>query len=246
MKVKRISSLLGLNIAIVMLNIIIFSPGLFNIKIDFINIFQTSIGITIIIMSFIIFIIGNYKILIKEDNEIDISKLDDSEDYIEALKENSSKRVFSKDIDILLEQIERMDKKQEKIDDILLQKFTVNEMSYIKFKKTITEVRDVFYINIKSVINKINIFDEQEYEKIKKDIKNGKLNGKIEEQKKDMFDEYIFFVKDSIEDNEEILLKLDKFLFELSKFNSIEDGELENMSAIKDVDELINKIKFYK
>ena len=246
MKVKRISSLLGLNIAIVMLNIIIFSPGLFNIKIDFIDIFQTSIGITIIIMSFIIFIIGNYKILIKEDNEIDISKLDDSEDYIEALKENSSKRVFSKDIDILLEQIERMDKKQEKIDDILLQKFTVNEMSYIKFKKTITEVRDVFYINIKSVINKINIFDEQEYEKIKKDIKNGKLNGKIEEQKKDMFDEYIFFVKDSIEDNEEILLKLDKFLFELSKFNSLEDGELENMSAIKDVDELINKIKFYK
>ena len=246
MKVKRISSLLGLNIAIVMLNIIIFSPGLFNIKIDFINIFQTSIGITIIIMSFIIFIIGKYKILIKEDNEIDISKLDDSEDYIEALKENSSKRVFSKDIDILLEQIERMDKKQEKIDDILLQKFTVNEMSYIKFKKTITEVRDVFYINIKSVINKINIFDEQEYEKIKKDIKNGKLNGKIEEQKKDMFDEYIFFVKDSIEDNEEILLKLDKFLFELSKFNSLEDGELENMSAIKDVDELINKIKFYK
>lgn len=246
MKVKRISSLLGLNIAIVMLNIIIFSPGLFNIKIDFINIFQTSIGITIIIMSFIIFIIGNYKILIKEDNEIDISKLDDSEDYIEALKENSSKRVFSKDIDILLEQMERMDKKQEKIDDILLQKFTVNEMSYIKFKKTITEVRDVFYINIKSVINKINIFDEQEYEKIKKDIKNGKLNGKIEEQKKDMFDEYIFFVKDSIEDNEEILLKLDKFLFELSKFNSLEDGELENMSAIKDVDELINKIKFYK
>ena len=246
MKVKRISSLLGLNIAIVMLNIIIFSPGLFNIKIDFINIFQTSIGITIIIMSFIIFIIGNYKILIKEDDEIDISKLDDSEDYIEALKENSSKRVFSKDIDILLEQIERMDKKQEKIDDILLQKFTVNEMSYIKFKKTITEVRDVFYINIKSVINKINIFDEQEYEKIKKDIKNGKLNGKIEEQKKDMFDEYIFFVKDSIEDNEEILLKLDKFLFELSKFNSLEDGELENMSAIKDVDELINKIKFYK
>ena len=107
MKVKRISSLLGLNIAIVMLNIIIFSPGLFNIKIDFINIFQTSIGITIIIMSFIIFIIGNYKILIKEDNEIDISKLDDSEDYIEALKENSSKRVFSKDIDILLEQIEQ-------------------------------------------------------------------------------------------------------------------------------------------
>lgn len=246
LKIKRIGSLLGLNIAIVMLNIIIFSPGLFNIKIDFINIFQTSIGITIVIMSFIIFIIGNYKILIKENDEVDISKLDDCEDFIDALKGNSNKRVFSRDIDTLLNQIERMDKKQEKIDDILLQKFTVNEMSYIKFKKTISEVRAVFYINIKSVINKINIFDAQEYEKIKKDIKSGKLNGKIEEQKKEMFEEYIAFIKDSIQDNEEILLKLDKFLFELSKFNSLEDGELENMSAMKEVDELISKIKFYK
>ena len=33
---------------------------------------------------------------------------------------------------------------------------------------------------------------------------------------------------------------------ELSKFNSLEDGELENMNAVKEVDELINKIKFYK
>ena len=246
MKVKKIISLLELNIVIVILNIIIFSPGLIGINIDFINIFQTSIGITIIIMSVIIFIMGNYKILIEEKDDVNIFKLDNYEDYIEALKDNSSKRIFSKYIDSLLDQIERINKKQEKIDDILLQKFNTSEISYTKFKKTISEVVDVFYLNIKSVINKINIFDQEEYEKVKKDIKRGKISGNIAEEKNDMYEEYITFVKDSVEDNEEILLKLDKVLLELSKFNRLDDGELENMNAIKDVDELISKINLYK
>ena len=61
-----------------------------------------------------------------------------------------------------------------------------------------------------------------------------------------MYEEYITFVKDSVEDNEEILLKLDKVLLELSKFNSLDDGELENMNAMNEVDELISKINLYK
>ena len=146
------------------------------------------------------------------------------------------------DIDILLNQIERISKKQERIDDILLQKFNENEISYKNFKNIISEVVNVFYINLKSVINKINIFDEEEYRKVKKE----NINNKISQEKIEMFQKYITFVKESVENNEEILLKLDKVLLELSKFNSLEDGELENMNAVKEVDELINKIKFYK
>ena len=51
---------------------------------------------------------------------------------------------------------------KERIDDILLQKFNENEISYKNFKNIISEVVNVFYINLKSVINKINIFDEEE------------------------------------------------------------------------------------
>ena len=134
MKMKKIILSLELNIVIVILNIIIFSPGIIGVNIDFNNIFQTSIGITVIVMSVIIFIVGNYKILIEENDDIGIFNLDNYEDYIEALKDNSNKKIFYKDIDSLLDQIERINKKQEKIDDILLQKFTANEISYTKFK----------------------------------------------------------------------------------------------------------------
>ena len=139
MKIRKINSLLGLNIIIVILNIVVFSPGLIGINIDFIDDFKTAIGITVIIMSIIIFIIGNYKILINSKEEVDIFKLEDDEDYINALRENSYKKVFSKDIDILLNQIERISKKQERIDDILLQKFNENEISYKNFKNIILD-----------------------------------------------------------------------------------------------------------
>ena len=146
MKIRKINSLLGLNIIIVILNIVVFSPGLIGINIDFIDDFKTAIGITVIIMSIIIFIIGNYKILINSKEEVDIFKLEDDEDYINALRENSYKKVFSKDIDILLNQIERISKKQERIDDILLQKFNENEISYKNFKKINSNVIKFFFI----------------------------------------------------------------------------------------------------
>lgn len=69
---KKIILSLELNIVIVILNIIIFSPGIIGVNIDFNNIFQTSIGITVIVMSVIIFIVGNYKILIEENDDIGI------------------------------------------------------------------------------------------------------------------------------------------------------------------------------
>ena len=44
--------------------------------------------------------------------------------------------------------------------------------------------------------------------------------------------------------HEQIILKLDKILLELSKFNSLED-KIENMSAMKEIEDLISKVKLY-
>ena len=241
-----ILQLLKLNITIILINIIIFSPGLLGVEIGGTSIFFTALGTTVILMSIIIFIAGNYNILTTPNKEITIYKVDTPEECIEALKENKSKRTFANDIDILLEQIDRFDKKKETIYDILLQKFNSSEMSYSKFKSVIVDIEELLYINIKSVINKINIFDQQEYDKIYKDIRHRKINNNIINEKKNMYEQYVSFVRESTEDNEQILLKLDKVLLELSKFNSLEDGELENMNAMKDIDDLITKIKLYK
>jgi len=66
------------------------------------------------------------------------------------------------------------------------------------------------------------------------------------EEKFKVYDEYIKFVDAAIEDNEQILLKLDKLLLEISGLNCIESGEMEEMAGMIEIDNLIKQAKYYK
>ncbi|MBC7960888.1 MAG: hypothetical protein H7X94_13595, partial [Vallitaleaceae bacterium] len=107
-------------------------------------------------------------------------------------------------------------------------------------------LENVFYTNIKSILNRLYAFDEEDYNRMRNINEQKNFSTEFIQTKMGIYNEYIVFVKEAIEDNEQILLKLDKLLLEISKFNSLEDGEIENMSAMKEIDELIGKTKFYK
>ena len=53
-------------------------------------------------------------------------------------------------------------------------------------------------------------------------------------------------MKAATEDNEQILLKLDKLLLEISDLNSVESGQLEQMAGMIEIDNLIKQAKYYK
>lgn len=232
-----------LNLAIAIIDIMIFSPGLLNIEIGGISAFETAFGGTVIFVSVVVLIYGNYKLLIQRERVVPSVEIKNIEDCIAALRGNYKKKTFSKDITVILGQIERFNKKEETINDILLQKFNSSEMSYSKFKSVVNNVEGLIFINIKSILNRLNAFDEGEYKSINK---KSNFTKEVIQTRKEIYNEYISFVKNSIEDNEEILLKMDKFLLEISKFNSLEDGEIENLSQMKEIDDLISKVKFYK
>lgn len=225
---------------------VLFSPGLLGIQMGGASVFATAFGATAIFMSVVVFVYGNYKLLIAKEKIIQTSEIKTAEDCINALKLNYDKKTFEKDIATILEQIERFQKKKETIMDILLQKFNSTEMSYAKFNGAILDVENVFYINIKSILNKLNAFDEEDYHRISKDNAKKKFSIEFIQTKMSIYKEYISFVTKATEDNEQIILKLDQLLLEISKFNSLEDGEIENMPAMKEIDELINKTKLYK
>lgn len=242
--IEKIIKILCLNVGIGAFNIILFSPGLLGIDIMGATALETAFGVTDIFMSIIVFVYGNYKLIIEKEKIIQIDEIKTADDYIDALNQNYDKRIFYKDIDTILEQIEMVQKKREVINDVLLQKFDINEMSYSKFDGVISDIQNVFYINIKSIINKLNAFDERDYNRIKK-VGEKKFSNEFIQTKMRIYNEYIHFVRKAIEDNEKIILKLDRILLELSRFNSLEHGKIEDMSAMKEIDDLINKIKLY-
>jgi len=245
-RTEKILKIVGLNVGIALLNIILFSPGLLGIQMGGASVFATALGATVILMSGVVFVSGNYKLLIQKEKIIQTSGIKTATDCIDALEQNYGKRTFSKDITHLIEQIERFQKKKETIRDILLQKFSSEEMSYSKFQGVIMDTETLFFMNIKSILNKLNAFDEEDYNRIKSEHEQLKFSKAFIQTKMSLYNEYISFVKDSIETNEQILLKLDRLLLEISRLNSLEDGEIDSMSAMIEIEELINKTKFYK
>ena len=246
MPTKKIMKIAGLNTGIAILDIMLFSPGLLGVSIGGASVLATAFGSTAIFMSAAIFIYGNYKLINEKEKIIQTSEIITTEDYLNALKQNYGKKTFERDITIILEQVERLQKKIETIKNILLQKFNNTEMSYKKYEAAILAIENVFYINIKSILNKLNAFDQDDYNRIRKNDADKTFSIEFIQAKMDIYNEYISFIKNAAEDNEQIILKLDKLLLEISKLNSLEGGEIENMSGVKEIDELTNQTKYYK
>lgn len=170
-----------------------------------------------------------------------VNSLDDCVGMFERAIEHGD--VFDKDILKNLEQLRRFKRKKATIDDILLQKFSPNELTYQKFAGVLQEVENVMFLNMKSILNKIAAFDVEEYEALQK---KGFPVNEVSEEKMQIYHEYLNFVKNATATNEDILLKMDKMLFEISKYNSLEDGEVHNLPAIQEMDELVKNARLYK
>ena len=238
--------LLALNLGIAAANIAVFSPGLLDVDLFGAGALEAAFGSAFLVFSGSGLVYGNYKLLSEPEKAIPIGAKSTKEDYIEALNEHRGLKTFERNIDLLLDQIERLQKKNKTIRDILLQIFNASEISYQKFDAVIAEVENIFFKNIRSIINKLNAFDEEDYNFIKKQRNAGAFSEEIMEEKFKVYNEYIRFVKEATEDNEQILLKLDKLLLEISGLNCIESGELEQMAGMIEIDNLIKQAKYYK
>jgi hypothetical protein len=237
---------LGLNLGIAAANIITFSPRLIGLELLEVSALETATGITFIFLSLAVLYIGNRKILIGPEKVSQLNKIWTVEDYIEALNIHMGLKTFEKTVDLLLDQIERLQKKNKTVRDILLQIFSASEMSYQKFDAVIAEVEKLFFMNIRSILSKMDAFDEKDYNFIRKKYEEGAFSRELMEEKLKVFNEYINFVKSATEDNEQILLKLDKLLLEISGLNSLESGQLEKMAVMIEIDNLIKQTKYYK
>jgi hypothetical protein len=170
-----------------------------------------------------------------------IHSIDDCVGVFEEAIKNGD--VFDEDILKNLDQIKRYKRKRKTINEILDQKFSPNEITHQKFKKVLDEVEEVMYLNMRSILNKMAAFDVEEYESLQK---KGFPANEVSEEKMNIYNEYIYFVKSATKTNEDILLKLDKVLLEISRYNSIENGDIKNLPAIVEMDELIKNAKLYK
>jgi hypothetical protein len=236
--------LLGLILGVVVLNIVVLSPGFIGVDIGG-SALTTALGVTLLFSSALVMLYGSYAILFKQPVALAIKEIKTHEDYVEALTHFRSIKVLESDIFLALGQMERIRKKKDTLMNVLNQRFDQTELSYKKFTSVIQEVEKLFYLNVRSILNRLNVFDESEFDSVMNQ-KSTSFSQALIQEKTNVYNEYMSFVKGSLGTNEEILLKLDKLLLEISRLDSFEIGDIENMPCMQEIDSLIKQTKYYK
>lgn len=243
---SKFIKLLGLIVGIVLLNIVVLSPGLLGIDIGSGEPLEAALGVALLVGSFLILIYGVYTLLLKPPVSTPVRSIKTHEDYIEALRYYRGVKVLKKDVMLAIDQLERLEKKKAALLDTLSQRFSEGELSYKKFRSVIEQVEALFYLNIRGVLNKLHVFDATEFESIEEGQRAAAISSRLIQQKRELYEEYLRYVTGYLSANEEILLKLDKLLLEISLLDSVDYDAIEEMSCMKEIDELIRQTKYYK
>lgn len=236
------------NGALLACNVAVFSNAFLKVRLTGGGPLESAVGFAVIAVSVVSFFYVNMLILASPARKLGPAIAEAKLDSLEACRETLARMgysgTFSPKIAAIQEQIESMQKKRGLIDDILLQKFAATEMSYQRFKGVVGSAERILCANIKSILNRMFAFDEEEYQALARG--KSRLRQGLASQKLAIYKEYIDFVDHAVEDNDEILLRLDKLLLEISKFNSMDAGALEETEAVKELDRLIADTKWYK
>jgi hypothetical protein len=236
--------LLGLILGVVVLNILVLSPGFLGVDIGG-SALTTAFGVTLLFASALGLLYGSYVIMFKQPVVLPVKQIKTHEDYVEALTHYRRVKALEGDITLALGQLERIRKKKDTLMNVLNQRFDPTELSYKKFASVTQEVEKLFYLNVRSILNRLNAFDESEFESVL-NKKSTPFSQELLQEKSNIYNEYLSFVKGSLGTNEEILLKLDKLLLEISRLDSFELGDIENMPCMQEIDLLIKQTKYYK
>ncbi|NMO95057.1 hypothetical protein HII30_04555 [Paenibacillus lemnae] len=226
-------------------NIIVLSPGLLGLRYGE-SPLTSALVITLLLTSLVALLYAIYILLIKTTPAAaPVKPLETHEEYIMAVEQYKGIKTLKSEIDLSISQLGRLQQRMLTLLGVLNQRFDPNELTYKKFISVAHEVEKLFYLNIRSMLNRIRLFDEADYNSIQKQGKSS-LPQRIIQEKQAVYDEFFSFISGSLATNEEILLKLDKLLVEISRLDSFDPAEIENMQCMQEIDSLIKQTKFYR
>lgn len=248
MEGKKIIQLLGRILIVIIINIAVLSPGLLGVEIGGDSAFQTAFGITLLVISFIVVVYSSYTALFSGPDPATLppKAIQTHGDYVAALSQYKNIGVLKKDIDLAFGQLERMARKRNTMQEVLTQRFDPSELSYKKFAAVIYEVEKLFYLNIRGMLNKLGVFDATDFLSLSNPERTARFSRKLLQEKQAFYNEYMASVVGYLGANEEIMLKLDKLLLEISRINSTDYREIEEMPCMKEIDALIKHAQYYK
>lgn len=242
---RKFRKLLGLITGVALLNIVVFSPGLIGLSFGA-SALAAATAATVVVVSLFTVFYGSYSLLFTVPKLRPVKEIDTHEDYVRSLTYYRHIKPLHKDISLALDQLQRLHKKSPALTAVLRNRFEPTEMSYVKFATVVEEVRTLFYQNVRGMLNKLSVFDPNDFRMLASRRTTQHFSQKLMEDKVMLYNEYMKIMSGYLSANEEILLKLDKLMLEISRLGSVNYQEIEELPCIKEIDTLIQQTKYYK
>ncbi len=259
MRKKNLYRLIGLNVTIIVINVMVMTLTGFTqyIGSDAIRPEETgeilgfATAITVLLLSIGIFIYGNIKILKSLENFGDkelysdkygyvLNEIDTAEECLDALSSVKSK-VFEEDIRRAIGQIQLFLRKQESMRKILFQKCQSDVEEMVGIGNIVQDAEQLIYENVRHVLSRISIFDEYDY----LELKSGKTYGLDSQSlaaKRKMYSDHLTYVKKQLDKTDSVLLEYDRLLTEISSIGDNYSSEQNQFEHIREVVDDMKKI----
>lgn len=242
---KKYIKLIAVNLCIVVAAVVLYSPGLLCLRVTDYSIFRAGMSIIAALALICIFFVVNLRILKGPRQEpVSLEEISDVEKAKAILKNYRDGRYFGSTARTAISQLDRILKCRERLSGILDQRFTKGTMSWDKFESAASAAEASAIKNVVTMANRMQLFDEKEYERLQR-YKEDDIPDDIQEEQIRLYQKNFEAVRSTIALNEKILLKLDALSMELSS-SEMNETEALNSGLLTEIEKLIEETKYYQ
>lgn len=241
---KRYLKLAAADLCIAASAVVLYSPGLVNLRLSDYSIFRAGMSIIAAVILITLFFVINIRLLKEpEQKPIMLEDVPDLERAKDILQDYCKGRYFGSLAKTASEQLDRILKCRQRLSVILEQKFTRGTMSWDKFNSTVSAAESSAIKNVVAMANRMCIFDEKEYARLQ-NYREDDIPDDIQEEQLRLYQKNLEAIRWTIALNEKILLKLDALAMELSSSASRSDADW-NHELVSEIERLTEETRYY-
>lgn len=241
---KRYLKLAAADLCIAASAVVLYSPGLVNLRLSDYSIFRAGMSIIAAVILITLFFVINIRLLKEpEQKPIMLEDVPDLERAKDILQDYCKGRYFGSLAKTASEQLDRILKCRQRLSVILEQKFTRGTMSWDKFNSTVSAAEASAIKNVVAMANRMCIFDEKEYARLQ-NYREDDIPDDIQEEQLRLYQKNLEAIRWTIALNEKILLKLDALAMEISSSASRNDADW-NHELVSEIERLTEETRYY-
>ncbi len=241
---KRYLKLAAADLCIAASAVVLYSPGLVNLRLSDYSIFRAGMSIIAAVILITLFFVINIRLLKEpEQKPIMLEDVPDLERAKDILQDYCKGRYFGSLAKTASEQLDRILKCRQRLSVILEQKFTRGTMSWDKFNSPVSAAESSAIKNVVAMANRMCVFDEKEYARLQ-NYREDDIPDDIQEEQLRLYQKNLEAIRWTIALNEKILLKLDALAMELSSSASRSDADW-NHELVSEIERLTEETRYY-